>query len=171
MQPASRARRQVWQQATRQPETRGQRATGPSAGRPHGQTFVWSASQGPTSQAAKQPASLLVSQPASQPANQPESIEATPASYRPRPLSHNPSRPTARTYLSLSLSLFLRVCVHHPSFLSWPLVVDDDRRGGERREASNIAIVGRVRQAIRHAVGQQVNPPTRNPVSSCRESG
>ena len=154
--------RPVWQQATRQPQTRGQRATGTSAGRPHGQTFIRSASQ-----AATQPASLPVSHPANQPTSQNPSRQLLPLIVRNLSLTTPAGQPLGR----ISLSLSLWVCVHHPSFLSWLLVVDDDRRGGECREASKIAIVGGVRQAIRHAVGQQVNPPTRNPVSSCRESG
>ena len=54
-------------QATSQPSKRGQRATAPSTGRPHVVAFSRLASQAPTSQAAKVPASLPASQPASHP--------------------------------------------------------------------------------------------------------
>ena len=121
-------------------------------------------------QPARRPSSQLVCLSASQPASQPARIhQGNSCLLPPAPsvLTTLAGQPLGR----ISLSLSLWVCVHHPSFLSWLLVVDDDRRGGECREASKIAIVGRVRQAIRHAVGQQVNPPTRNPISSCRESG
>jgi hypothetical protein len=89
VQSASRAGRSIYLQAARQPKTSGQRGSGPSTSRPHGQAFSRPASQGPTTQPCGQAASYSAGQPTSQPASRPTSIKANLVSYRPHPsLSH-----------------------------------------------------------------------------------